>query len=55
MKFAVALSKFFRLADETTGQFAAQIKALTPQDKVDLHAIMVKEGHDVEPPMQAAG
>lgn len=54
MKFAPALSKFFRLADETTSQFANQLKALTYEDKIALHQIMVSEGLDVEPPLKPA-
>ena len=53
MKFAVALNKTFRMAGETTQAFAAQLKALTQKDKEELHAIMVADGMDVEPPRSA--
>jgi hypothetical protein len=50
MKFAAACNKLLRLSDETLSAFAAQIKALTQKDKEELHAMMVKEGYDVDPP-----
>jgi hypothetical protein len=37
-----------------TLEFSKQIKALTFKEKEELHEMMVREGHAVDPPVPAA-
>lgn len=48
MKFIKALNDNLRLEGETLGQFAAEIKKLTDQDKADLKAYFAAEGITIE-------
>lgn len=50
IKFAVAMGKVFRRAEDDLKSFGAQLKALSSEDKKYYHAALVESGLDVEEP-----
>ena len=46
----VVASKRLRIEGETTPEFSAQWKRLTPQDKIDIGKMLLAEGEDVAIP-----
>lgn len=48
--FVTALKEFFGTNGKSTVEFANEVKALTEQDKAELHAMLVAQGIDCDPP-----